>query len=209
MLVLASTSPRRQQLLSMLGCQFQVVSAVVDERIVADETPQQYVLRLADAKANAVRSKTSRDSLILAADTAVVSGDQILGKPIDAAHAVEMLQSLRGRVHQVFTGLVVMQNEDGQSIADLSVTQVQMREYEDDEILAYVESGDAYDKAGAYAIQHAGFDPVECLQGCYANVVGLPVCQLTPSLQKFGMEVDQICPGVGQDGHADECKIRL
>jgi septum formation protein len=211
MLVLASTSPRRQQLLSMLGCSFRIISAVVDESRNPDETPDQYVLRLANEKAQAVLLKAPPESLVLAADTAVVCGDHILGKPQDARQAVEMLQYLRGDWHQVYTGLVIMNNnkERKQIKTELCITQVKMRDYDDEDILAYVESGDAYDKAGAYAIQHTGFDPVECLVGCYANVVGLPLCLLTRSLQEFGMQINQICPGTAADRPDDECKIRL
>jgi septum formation protein len=211
MLVLASTSPRRQQLLSMLGCSFQILSAVVDESRNPDETPAQYVLRLANEKAQAVLLKASPESLVLAADTAVVCGDQILGKPEDARQAVEMLQQLRRGWHQVYTGLVIMNNniEKKQIKTELCITQVKMRDYDDEDILVYVESGDAYDKAGAYAIQHTGFEPVERLIGCYANVVGLPLCLLTRSLQKFGMQINQICPGIDADGLDDECKVRL
>jgi septum formation protein len=210
MLLLASTSPRRQQLLSLLGCSFHVLSTQVDERRTPDETPEQYVLRLANDKAQAVLPKASPESLVLAADTAVVCGDQILGKPQDAGQAVKMLQHLRGGWHQVYTGLVVMKNKEGKQInTQLCVTQVKMRNYEDEEILAYVESGDAYDKAGAYAIQHTGFDPVERLFGCYANVVGLPICLLTRSLQEFGMQIGQICPGFDAGRPDVDCKIRL
>jgi septum formation protein len=209
MLVLASTSPRRQQLFSLLGWPFQVISADIDERTEPGETPRQYVLRLAHAKGEAVLPQAPRESLIVAADTAVVDGDHILGKPGDFTQAVEMLQRLRGRTHLVYTGLVVISNESGETLTDLCTTQVLMRDYDDHEIRAYVESGDAYDKAGAYAIQHSGFDPVELLEGCYANVVGLPVCLLTRKLRQLGMKINQICPGVNENNPDDECKIKI
>jgi len=209
MLVLASTSPRRQQLLSLLGVPFQILSAEVDESPEPEEEPRQYVLRLAHSKAKAVLPKVPPGSLVVAADTAVVFGDQILGKPEGAQQAVEILKQLRGRSHQVHTGLVVMSNTDGKTLMDWCVTKVQMRDYGDDEILAYVQTGDAYDKAGAYAIQHIGFNPVERLEGCYANVVGLPVCTLTVYLRNFGMQIDQICPGIGENNPDHNCKIKL
>lgn len=208
MLVLASTSPRRQELLALFGTPFQVISAQVDECPEPNEAPHQYVLRLAKAKANAVLHQAPAGSTIVAADTTVVNDEQILGKPGDPPEAVEMLQRLRKRTHQVYTGLVVISNDVGTILTDLCVTQVVMRAYTDDEIRSYVETGDPYDKAGGYAIQHTGFNPVERIEGCYANVVGLPVCLLIPLLKKSGIELDQVCPGVRENNETDTCVIK-
>jgi MAF protein len=190
MLVLASNSPRRRQLLSLGGWEFTVCAAEVDETPLPGEAPTAYVCRLAVAKARAaaVSSPCTDGNLFLAADTTVVDeqappGDKILGKPADAADARRMLRSLRGRVHQVYTALALYRPEDATMLTSLCCTAVLMRDYTDAEIEAYIESGDPLDKAGAYAIQHAGFHPVETLQGCYANVMGLPLCHLTCLLQ--------------------------
>ncbi len=149
--------------------------------------PAAYVLRLAEMKARAVSTSAPRDQIILAADTAVVDGDDILGKPADAVEAAAMLRRLRGRTHQVYTGLAVFRPNDGELVTDLCVTEVSMRAYSDEEIEAYILTGDPLDKAGAYAIQHPRFQPVERLQGCYAGVMGLPLCHLTRALRSLGL----------------------
>jgi MAF protein len=184
MLLLASQSPRRRELLSLIGFDFQVAPAVVDEQVIAGEEPRAYVLRLAAAKAQAVAPLASAGWVVLGSDTAVVDGDQILGKPASPAEAVAMLQSLRGRHHQVYSAVSVLKIP-GQMVTDFCVTEVPMRPYHDEEIQAYVATGDPMDKAGAYAIQHAGFHPVEYLDGCYANVMGLPLCHLVRTLRKL------------------------
>jgi MAF protein len=152
-----------------------------------DETPQEVVLRLAREKALDVGKIAPGGSVVIAADTAVVAGDQILGKPTDAAHAARMLRALRGGSHQVFTGLAVLETSSNTLQTDVSVTRVTMRQYSDAEIQDYIATGDPLDKAGAYAIQHRIFDPVDHIEGCYANVVGLPLCKLTSLLERSGM----------------------
>jgi len=206
MLVLASNSPRRKQLLALGGWDFTVVAPQVDERLFPGELPQIYVRRLAESKARAARQLLagdvpamtgliqgySQETIILAADTTVVhqaAPDQsyeILGKPADAAEAEAMLRQLRGRVHQVFTGLVVLRASEAELLSEVVATDVWMREYSDEEMLAYIATADPLDKAGAYAIQHATFRPVQNLQGCYANVMGLPVCHAARLLTQFG-----------------------
>ena len=187
-LVLASNSPRRRQLLGLLGWSFQSRPADVDERQRPGEAPAHYVQRLALDKVQTVAASAQPDELILAADTAVVDGQAVLGKPGDASDAAGMLRQLRGHTHQVLTGLALLRASDGKLVADLCVTDVPMRAYRDDEIEAYVVTGDPLDKAGAYAIQHAGFHPVEGLRGCQASVMGLPLCHLARSLRKLGLE---------------------
>jgi septum formation protein len=186
-LVLASNSPRRRELLALGGWAFDTRPAVVDESQQPGEAPAAYVLRLAESKARACTSSACAGEILLAADTAVVDGQVILGKPKDPAEAVAMLQTLRGHVHQVLTGLAALRLSDGALVTDLCITNVPMRDYRDDEIEAYVASGDPLDKAGAYAIQHPGFHPVESLNGCYASVMGLPLCHLTRCLRKLGL----------------------
>ena len=186
-LVLASNSPRRRELLSLGGWAFISRPADVDESQHSGEAPATYVLRLAETKARTCAAGASTGQVILGADTAVVDGNALLGKPRDSRAALEMLKNLRGHTHQVLTGLVVLRPADGARITDLCVTDVPMRAYRDDEIEAYVATGDPLDKAGAYAIQDAAFHPVEGLRGCYASVMGLPLCHLTRSLRRLGI----------------------
>jgi MAF protein len=132
--------------------------------------------------------------VVIAADTTVVDGDDILGKPVDGQDAARMLKRLRGHTHQVYTGLALLRVSGSEALTDLSVTDVPMREYSDAEIDAYVQTGDPLDKAGAYAIQHPDFHPVENLAGCFASVMGLPLCRLTYLLGQF-----DIFPAVAVD----------
>ena len=185
-LILASNSPRRKQLLSLGGWTFHVAVADVDESQSDNESPGDYVLRLAEAKARKSAEDAPTGNVVIAADTTVVD-DEILGKPVDADDAVQMLKHLRGHTHQVYTGLALLRVSDGLALTDLSVTDVPMREYSDEEIEAYVQTGDPLDKAGAYAIQHPGFHPVENLTGCFASVMGLPLCRLTFLLEQFSI----------------------
>jgi MAF protein len=196
-LVLASNSPRRKQLLALGGWEFSVAVADVDESQRSGEAPGDYVLRLAGTKARASASKAPGTAIIIAADTAVVDRDEIMGKPADARDAVRMLERLRGHTHQVYTGLALLRKSDGHILTDLSVTDVPMRDYSDAEIAAYVQTGDPLDKAGAYAIQHPGFQPVQGMAGCFANVMGLPLCRLAVLLRQFGVspmtDVARLC----------------
>jgi MAF protein len=184
-LILASNSPRRKQLLSLGGWVFNVLVADVDESQHPAEAPGNYVQRVAEMKARKSAEKVSNDNVIIAADTAVVDGGDILGKPLNEEDAVHMLRRLRGHTHQVYTGLALLRVSDGYTITDVSITDVPMRDYSDEEIDAYVQTGDPLDKAGAYAIQHPRFHPVENMQGCFASVMGLPLCRLAYLLQQF------------------------
>jgi septum formation protein len=186
LLILASNSPRRRQLLALTGWTFKVSAADVDESQYANESPSDYVLRLAETKARAIRADD--DQLILAADTTVVDGMDILGKPKDSAEAIAMLKRLRGHTHQVYTGIVLFRPRDGSLLKDLCVTDVPMRDYSDEEIQAYVQTGDPLDKAGAYAIQHPQFQPVASLEGCYASVMGLPLCHVILQMRKMDIQ---------------------
>jgi MAF protein len=184
-LVLASNSPRRRQLLALTGWTFTVMPAEVDERLWPGEAPGDYVLRLAQSKARLCAENASEHDLILAADTAVVDGKDILGKPKSRAEATEMLADLRGHSHWVCTAIAILRMKDGYLVTDLCVTEVPMRAYSDEEVADYVATGDPLDKAGAYAIQHPQFQPVEKLSGCYASVMGLPLCHLVRSLHQL------------------------
>ncbi len=182
-LVLASNSPRRKQLLALTNLNFIVSAADVDESTRPNESPADYVLRLAETKARA--AKADKDQLVLAADTTVVDAGEVLGKPENEKDAFDMLSRLRGHSHQVYTGLALLRHSDGFLLKDLSVTDVPMRHYSDEEIHAYIATGDPFDKAGAYAIQHEQFHPVQHMSGCYASVMGLALCHVTRMLQKM------------------------
>ncbi len=192
-ILLASNSPRRRELMSLGDWTFSVSVTNVDESQRPAEAPGDYVLRLAEDKARAAAQVAALDQLVVAADTTVVDGDGLLGKPADAAEAVAMLKQLRGHRHQVYTGLAVLDPSSGRVLKDLCVTDVPMRGYSDAEIARYVESGDPFDKAGAYAIQHDEFHPVAGLAGCFASVMGLPLCHLLRLLEQLGVALD---PGV-------------
>lgn len=190
-LVLASNSPRRKELLSLGGQDYRVLLADVDETPIAGEDPRKYVERLALEKARvAANTIADEEALILAADTTVVFGGRILGKPTDEVEARQMLKELRGKEHLVYTALALLRLPEQSLLTDFAETKVPMRDYSDAEIEEYIASGDPLDKAGAYAIQHAGFHPVATMQGCFANVIGLPLCHLQRSLQKWGLSFD-------------------
>jgi MAF protein len=207
MLILASSSPRRQFLLNFLGISFQVIPAEVDESIQDEENPKDYVLRLAHQKSLSIEPPPSSRSVVIAADTAVVDGNQILGKPASPQEARNMLQKLRGRSHYVYSGLSVRDTANDNVQTDLCVTEVQMRAYHDSEIDNYVASGDPLDKAGAYAIQNYNFNPVQKITGCYTNVVGLPLCHLIELLGNMGVNTpDEITRGC-RTPHGYNCHL--
>lgn len=186
-LLLASNSPRRRQILSLTGWSFAVQPVDIDESPRPGEMPSDYVLRLAGSKARAAGSFASTGQIVLAADTTVADGAQVLGKPADAQEAREMLRSLCGRKHCVYTAIGISSPRDESTYVDLCETQVWMRHYTDNEIDAYIASGDPFDKAGAYAIQNPDFHPVERIVGCYPGVVGLPLCRVVRGLAQFDL----------------------
>lgn len=186
-IILASNSPRRQELLSLTGWSFSKLPANIDESPLPGEQPDVYVCRLAAEKAAACKTETG--ALILSADTIVVDGDELLGKPLDAIQSSRMLEQLRGRAHRVMTAIVLLDQKSGRLEKDLCITTVKMRNYSDEEITVYTRSGDPLDKAGAYAIQHIGFHPVENFNGCFASVMGLPLCHLKRLASRFDVPV--------------------
>ena len=171
-LILASGSPRRRQLLGELGLSFEVRAVDIDETQLAGEAPDQMVLRLAQAKAEA---GAGTGELVLAADTIVVLDGRVLGKPTDAAEARVMLGDLSGREHQVFTGVALVDGSQGRSVSALERTRVRIGELDPATIAWYVDTGEPLDKAGAYGIQGLGALLVETVNGNYTNVVGLPL----------------------------------
>lgn len=182
---LASSSPRRKEILQALGLAFTVQSVAVDETQLDNETPADMVLRLADAKATA--PTVAEGGLVLAADTAVVLDGQALGKPRDRNDAVDMLLRLAGRAHIVLTG-VALRGPDGTRTA-LSSTDVRFRKIARDEAILYWQSEEPRDKAGGYGIQGLGGAFVESIAGSYSGVVGLPVFETVKLLRAAGVEI--------------------
>lgn len=207
LILLASASPRRQQMLAWTGWTFEVQPADVDESLLPGEAPAAYVSRLAESKARAVEPFGVIAQVVLAADTTVADDFGLLGKPATPDEALEMLRRLRGRSHRVFTAITVSQPGKRRRVSDLCVSQVPMRAYSDAEMEAYVASGDPLDKAGAYAIQHAGFHPVENFRGCFASVMGLPLCHLARSMAKLGLTPPVDIPAVCQQNLRYDCPI--
>ncbi|MBL8061899.1 MAG: septum formation inhibitor Maf [Anaerolineales bacterium] len=203
--VLASNSPRRRQLFGLGGWTFSVIAADVDETPLENESPREYVIRLAQAKAFAIQARAESDAVVIGSDTTVVDGNEILGKPVDEADAERMLRQLRGRVHQVYTAIAAVQN--GKMVTDMSMTDVPMRNYSDEEIAAYVKTGDPMDKAGAYAIQHPEFQPVAFMEGCYAGVMGLPMCHVLRVLKQFNISPSTNVPAACQQLLNYDCRV--
>jgi len=185
-LCLASGSPRRQELLTRMGVRFVTVAQDVDEQVLADESPEVFVIRLALEKARAgLAGRPDPDTPVLGADTAVVIDDEILGKPQDADAARAMLERLAGRTHRVLTGVALVDGE--QEATRLSLSSVSLRMIDPAEIEAYWASGEPADKAGAYAIQGLGGVFVEQLEGSYSGVMGLPLFETHDLLGEFGI----------------------
>lgn len=185
-IILASGSPRRRQLLEQLGLSFTVQSSDVDESVEPGLSPAAMVEQLSLRKGQAVAERVGPDSLVLAADTVVALEDAVLGKPQDQAKAVSMLTSLSGKTHQVYTGVTLLGG--GRRVTEHETTAVTFRSLSREEIVAYVDTGEPMDKAGAYGIQGYGALLVERLEGDYFNVMGLPLCRLGRMLAAFGVE---------------------
>src|SRR5579885_930773 len=192
-LLLASASPRRHEILGRIAVPFSIVPADLDEDGFAEGFQGSYpelVEALAIAKARAVAAaQPGFAGLILAADTTVILDGDMLSKPHDLDEAASMLRRLRGRMHQVATGVALYDCQTDTLESAHVTTRVWMRPYSDEEMAAYVATGDPLDKAGAYAVQHALFHPVERVEGCYLTVVGLPLCLVTKLLRKHGVAV--------------------
>lgn len=192
-LFLASASPRRRKILSLLGIPFIVGAAPVDEDAAQAhyrgpiEGLAEWLAKHKAAAALAMPEAAGR--LVITADTTVLLNDVVLGKPRNQVHAHELLLALRGRMHYVVTGVAVSGSVDGkfQMRSASCITPVRMRAYSEAEIAAYIATGDPMDKAGAYGIQHPSFQPTQRIDGCYLNVVGLPLCVLVDLLAEFNV----------------------
>jgi septum formation protein len=192
-IVLASGSPRRQELLRRFGFPFTVDVSGVDEDIEGNAHPDAIVKLLATRKVSAVASRRSTN-MVIGADTIVVIDGQVLNKPIDAADARRMLMLLRGQAHEVWTGVAVVDTATWRVETSAVRSLVRMRSCSDRDIDAYVATGEPLDKAGAYAIQGGAGTFVERIEGCYTNVVGLPLCELSALLGRFGVPIDLVAP---------------
>ncbi|HUX85938.1 MAG TPA: Maf family protein [Chloroflexota bacterium] len=184
-LILASTSPRRRALLERWEIPFEVIPSTVTEDVEGSIGPIEATTTLALRKAEAV-PRNHRADLVIGADTVVEHHGEILTKPIDVADARAMLARLRGHWHRVVTGLAVMDPITGRREVSAVITRVKLRNYSDRELARYIASGEPMDKAGSYAIQGRGGRLVELIDGCYNNVVGLPLCELAVILRRFG-----------------------
>ncbi len=200
-LVLASASARRREMLALLGLPFRSRAAQVDETPLPAELPAQTVLRLAQAKARAVADDPA--ALVVGCDTVVVVDGRVVGKPADAAEARAILERLRGDQHAVCSGLALRWN--GREVLLGVETLVIMRDYANQDVETYIASGDPFDKAGAYGIQHPTFRPVARWQGCYANVMGLPLCHLAHALRTWGVALPANVPAACQAHTGQTC----
>jgi septum formation protein len=205
-ILLASVSPRRRQLLSWIQPGFSVTSSDIDETPLLGEPPIMYVKRMAREKSEKAALE-SPGILVVASDTIVELDGQILGKPGCAEDARGMLGALRGKTHHVFTAITILQPGSAPNVMDCCVVDVPMRAYSDDELEKYISSGDPFDKAGAYAIQNREFHPVEHFSGCYACVMGLPLCHLSRHLIKMGMQIAENPVSVCSHQLAYRCEI--
>ena len=187
-IILASASPRRRELMTQIGLPFEVQVSEIDESLVEGTDPAGCVCELARKKAMAIAGQAG-DGIVIGADTIVVAGGRILGKPVDADDAVEMLKLLSAMEHLVLTGVALIDAATRQTLVRHETTKVVFKRLTAQEINGYIASGEPFDKAGAYGIQGLGAVLVREIHGCYFNVVGLPVAMLADMLRTFGVEV--------------------
>jgi septum formation protein len=185
-LILASASTRRAEILASAGLPFTVLSSAVDESPFPGETAAALVLRLANAKADLVTARAVGPAIVLAADTVVVTNDKILGKPGSTEDARHMLRLLSGRTHSVLTGVALVRLPDGERRQFTESTLVHFRPMTDEELSSYLATREPYDKAGAYAIQGQAGRYIPRIEGCYFNVVGLPLSRVLSELETLG-----------------------
>ncbi|HLZ12647.1 MAG TPA: Maf family protein [Candidatus Acidoferrum sp.] len=185
-LILASASPRRAEILHSAGLQFTVLSSAVDETPVPGESAKEMVQRLAAAKAELAAARAVGPAIVIAADTVVMLEGTVMGKPRTTDDARQMLEKLAGRTHSVITGVALIRLPDAERREFLETTQVHFGALDKDEIVRYLSSGEPFDKAGAYAIQGRAGRYIPRIEGCYYNVVGLPLARLCAALASLG-----------------------
>jgi septum formation protein len=183
-IVLASASPRRKELLEQCGVSPEIIASHIEERFSQDHTPEEIAMSLAFQKAMSIAGRLE-EGLVIGADTVVVLDEEILGKPLNYEEAFSMLKSLSGKCHRVVTGYSIIDSEGRGKVVDYETTDVYFRTLSDEEISDYVSTGECNDKAGAYGIQGKGALLVEKIEGCYFNVMGLPISKLNHSLKKY------------------------
>lgn len=204
-IVLASKSPRRRDFFRLLGLDFVADASDADEDITIGTPPAEAVRALARRKACAVAARYP-GALVIGADTIVVLDGNILGKPANRNEAMAMLRRLRGRAHDVLSAVTLIL-PSGAEITECAESRVIMRDYSDAEIQAYVDSGDPMDKAGAYAIQNRAFRPVAEIEGCYASVMGLPLCHLARAFWQAGAPLDVDVPALCRAATGYPCEV--
>ena len=187
-LILASNSPRRKELLALFGLPFTTSPSNTNEEKLDLETPEQYVIRMAYEKGRC--KQLAADEFALSADTIVELDGEVIGKPTDEADAKIILKKMRGKTHLVHTAISLHKGETDEIMREICHTKVSMRNYSDEEIQTYLNKNNYLDKAGAYAIQDLAFHPVERIEGCYSNVMGLPLCSLFRLFQQAGFRLD-------------------
>ena len=183
--ILASASPRRIELLSLLGLSFEIMPSHIEEAFVQGETPREHVLRLSEDKAQRA-SILHPEAWVMGADTIVIINGDVLGKPRTPDEAKEMLGKLSGQIHTVFTGFTVARKSTDILIRDAVESSVRFREIPEDEMAWYIRSPEPYDKAGGYAVQGMGAFFIKEIYGSYTNVMGLPLCEVVDVLKKVG-----------------------
>jgi septum formation protein len=192
-LVLASASPRRRELLTELSLGFRVRSSDVPEEYEEGLSPDQVAIVLAARKSEAV-ARQEPDAVVLGADTIVVFDGHILGKPDDRSQARQMLRMLRGQWHAVITAVAVTDSATGNASIHSVTTRVKMVHFDDEALESYIATGEPMDKAGSYAVQGRGGELIEAVDGCYSNVVGLPLCETARLLTDFGVSITREPP---------------
>jgi septum formation protein len=193
--ILASASPRRIELLTLLGLRFEVMPSNVDEQFMIGEAPRDHVLRLSEEKAQKAAARHP-EAWVMGADTIVIIDGDVLGKPRTQDEAKEMLGRLSGKIHTVFTGFTVVRKSADILVRDAVSSSVHFREILEDEMAWYIKSQEPYDKAGGYAVQGLGAFFIKEIHGSYTNVMGLPLCEVVDVLKRIG--------AIGFTGASDE-----
>lgn len=187
-IILASGSPRRKQILEQVGLNFTVEVSDYEEKSIPGVSPSEFVETLSLEKANVV-AKNHNDAIIIGADTIVVLDNQILGKPKTKQDAREILKKLSGNTHSVFTGFTIIDTVNKRTITNHVETKIRFKNLSEEEILAYIETGEPMDKAGAYGVQDKGALFVEHIEGDYSSVMGLPIVKIFEILKELGIDI--------------------